>query len=188
MKIREMALVSLFAALLAVSSQVTFPIGPVPHTLQILFIVMAGAVLGSRLGALSVIVWILLGVFGLPVFAQGKAGAAVLLGPTGGFLLGFLVCAYWVGYFTERHPASFGRMLIAMLTGLAAVYILGWMGFLASFTLFLQKPMTWDKAFQLVVLPFLPFDIVKALGAAYLSVRVKQALAQAGLAVNSHQK
>lgn len=181
MSIRSMVLTSLFAALLAVSSQIYFPIGPVPHTLQVFFVMLAGTVLGSRWGAASIGIWILLGVFGLPVFTQGKAGLATLLGPTGGFLVGFLLCAFFVGWLIERYGVSYRVAGIAMLLGLAVIYSVGLAGFMISFQYFLHKPMSWDKAWFLAVAPFLPFDLVKTLLAAYIGIRVRRALRQAGL-------
>lgn len=179
MSLKVMVLTGLFAALHIVGSQLSVPIGPVPHTLQIFFVLLAGVVLGGRWGGLSVVVWILLGVFGLPVFAQGKAGAAVLLGPTGGFLVGFVLCAYIVGVYAERVAAPvFGRVLAVMLVGLALVYALGLAGFMASFKYFLHKPMTLTTAFTLSVLPFLPFDIIKTALAAYVGVKVRRTLAK----------
>lgn len=183
MQIRDMTLTSMFAALLAVASQFSITLGTVPHTLQIFVIVLAALVLGSRLGALSVLLWIALGCFGLPVFSQGKAGAAVLLGPTGGFLIGFALCAYIVGRYVESCGYGVRSSAIAILTGLAAVYILGWAGFMASFAFFLHKPMTWGQAASVAVVPFLPFDLLKAGMACYLGGRVRQSLLKAGLAV-----
>jgi biotin transport system substrate-specific component len=179
-----MALTGLFAGLLAVSSQISIPIGPVPHTLQIFFVLLAGLLLGSRWGLASVGVWIALGVFGLPVFAQGKAGAAVLLGPTGGFLAGFMFCAYLVGKVTENAKHGYLRTVAIMLSGLLFVYIIGLAGFLLSFQFFLQKPMTLEKAAMIAVVPFFPFDIVKTMMAAYIGNRVKRALERAGYTVN----
>ena len=183
MNVRDMALAGLFAALLAVCSQFSLTIGAVPHTLQIFVVMLAALVLGGRLGGISVLLWIALGCLGLPVFSQGKAGAAVLLGPTGGFTLGFALCAYIVGRYAEREKGSVLGMTFAMLTGLAAVYILGWAGFMASFEYFLHKPMTWEKAAYIAVFPFLPFDALKAALACYLGQRVRQSLLRAGLAV-----
>lgn len=181
MPIRNMVLTGLFAALLAISSQISIPLGPVPHTLQIFFVLLSGLVLGSRWGFASVAVWILLGLFGLPVFAQGKAGAAILVGPTGGFLLGFMFSAYIVGLLTESAATpALVRTVGVMLVALIAAYGIGLIGFMASFQYFLHKPMTWDKALSLSVLPFIPFDIVKSLMAAYVGVRVRRALARAG--------
>ncbi len=184
MPIRFMILAGLFAALIAISSQLYIPIGPVPHTLQIFFVLLAGLVLGSRWGFTSVGLWVLLGVFGLPVFSQGKAGVAVLAGPTGGFLVGFMVCAFLVGWLTERGGVSFGKTFSFMLLGLAMVYLVGLAGFMASFEYFLHKPMTFDKALILAVFPFLPFDFVKALMAAVIGVKVRRALVRAGLIQN----
>lgn len=185
MPIRNMILAGLFAALIAISSQVsiTLPPNPVPHTLQVLFVLLAAIVLGGRWGFTSVLVWVLLGVFGLPVFTQGKAGAAVLLGPTGGFLVGFILCAFLVGWLTERASAGFGKTFAIMLLGLAVAYAIGLAGFMASFALFLHKPMTWGQAVTFTVVPFLPFDIVKTLAAAYIGVRLRRALARAGYSV-----
>jgi biotin transport system substrate-specific component len=178
-----MILVSLFAALLAVSSQFSLLVFLVPHTLQIFFVLLAGLVLGARAGAMSVAVWVLLGVFGLPVFAQGKAGFGVLLGPTGGFLIGFILCAYLVGYLTEDRPSKLLRTLVSMFAGLFLVYAVGLSGFLVIFEFVLHKPMTVGQALLITVAPFLPFDIVKSITAAYIGVKVRRALLRAGLTV-----
>jgi len=183
MSLQRMILASLFAALLAISSQFSVLIFLVPHTLQIFFVLLAGLVLGAKDGAVSVALWVLLGCFGLPVFAQGKAGLGVLLGPTGGFLIGFIVCAYFVGYVTESKPLNLLRTLVAMLTGLFLVYVLGLAGFLLIFQFVLHKPMTVGQALPITVAPFLPFDIVKSITAAYIGVKVRRALLRAGLTV-----
>lgn len=181
MNTRDMTLTSLFGALLAVSAQVAIPIGPVPITLQILFVLLAGLVLGRKLGPASIAVWVLLGVFGLPVFAQGKAGAAVLIGPTGGYIFGYFICTYIVGYAAEHFELTYKNIAIAMFAGLAVIYGLGLLGFMLSFQYVLQKAMTVDKALNLAVLPFLPFDVLKAAMAVYGGVRVRRALLKAGL-------
>lgn len=181
MHTRDMALTSLFVALLAVSAQVAIPIGPVPIILQILFVLLAGLVLGRKLGPISVAVWVLLGVFGFPVFAQGKAGAAVLIGPTGGYIFGYFVCTYIVGYVAENFELTYKNTAIAMLAGLAVIYGLGLAGFMLSFQYVLHKAMTLDKAINLAVLPFLPFDLLKAAMAVYGGVRIRRSLLKAGL-------
>ncbi|EGO62667.1 biotin transporter BioY [Acetonema longum] len=180
MSIRNMVLAGLFAALLSISSQISFPIGPVPHTLQLFFIMLAGLVLGGRWGAVSVAIWILLGAFGMPVFAQAKSGLPELIGPTGGFKFGFMMCAWLVGRLTERSRLSYPRVGLAMFLGLVVTYVVGLIGFMVSFEYFLGKPMTWDKAWYLAVAPFIPFDAVKAALAAYVGVKIRGALKQAG--------
>lgn len=181
MNARAMTLVSLFAALLTVSAQVAIPLGPVPVVLQILFVLLAGMVLGRRLGPLSIAVWVLLGVFGLPVFAQGKAGAAVLIGPTGGYIIGYFFCTYIVGYAAEHFELTYKTIALAMFAGLGVIYVLGLAGFMLSFHYVLHKTVTLGQAVQLAVVPFLPLDVLKAAAAAYVGVRVRRALLKAGL-------
>ena len=180
MSLRKKMLVSLFAALLCVSSYVIIPIGPVPVTLQVLFVLLAGAILGAEMGALSVVIWIMLGSFGLPVFAGGKAGPMVLLGPTGGYLLGFVICAWIVGKLTSNHASSKIRTGAAMLLGLFVAYAVGLAGFMASFTYFLHKPMTVQQALPIAVFPFVPFDLVKVVLGAWLAPTLISALSRAG--------
>jgi len=187
MSLRKKMLVSLFAALLCISSYIIIPIGPVPITLQVLFILLAGSVLGAEMGALSVVIWILLGSFGLPVFAGGKAGPMVLLGPTGGYLLGFVICAWVVGFITHHDSYSRVRTGIAMLIGLAIAYAVGVAGFMASFAFFLQKPMTLQQALSIAVFPFVPFDLVKVGIGAWLAPVLQAALNRAGFAEGRHE-
>ena len=106
--IKKMAFASLFAALIAVGAYIKIPIpfSPVPITLQVFFIFLAGAMLGARWGTLSVIVYLLLGIVGLPVFSGGASGLGVLLGPTGGYLIGFVVAAFLVGTLCEKKGTS----------------------------------------------------------------------------------
>lgn len=181
MSTRDMAFTSLFAALMAVSAQLAIPIGPVPVVLQVVFVLLAGMVLGSRLGPASIAVWVLLGVFGLPVFAQGKAGAAVLIGPTGGYIFSYFVCTYIVGYAAEHFELTYKNVTLAMLAGLAVIYGMGLAGFMLSFQYVLHKPMALAQALNLAVLPFLPLDLVKTAAAVYIGVRVRRALVKAGL-------
>jgi len=128
MKLRALdaIMVSLFVALTAIGSFMTFPLYPVPITLQTFFTYLAGAILGSRLGALSQLVYVLLGCIGLPVFAGGKAGLGVLLGPTGGYLTGFIFSAFVIGGLCEaKQNPSFVWILTSMIIGTAVIYAVG---------------------------------------------------------------
>jgi biotin transport system substrate-specific component len=187
MSLRKKMLVSLFAALLCVSSYIVIPIGPVPITFQVLFVLLAGAVLGAEMGALSVVIWILLGAFGLPVFAGGKAGPMVLIGPTGGYLPGFVICAWVVGFLTRKDSSSRLRTAVAMLVGLGIAYIVGLAGFMASFAFFLQKPMSLQQALTIAVFPFIPLDLVKLGIGAWIAPVLMAALDRAGFAEGRHE-
>jgi biotin transporter BioY len=106
--LREWAFITLFAALTALGARVTVPLPftPVPVTLQVLFPLLAGLLLGSKRGALSQAEYVAAGLAGLPVFAKGGSGLAYLFGPTGGYLLGFIAAAFLVGELAAKMRAS----------------------------------------------------------------------------------
>jgi biotin transport system substrate-specific component len=125
---RPLTLAFGFAAITAVAAQAAVPVQPVPFTFQTAMVVLAGAVLGARYGALSQLLYLAAGVVGLPVFANGAFGPAALFGPTGGYLLAFPVAAFVVGAIVERwrnHYAVVGAMLLgeAIVVTLGALYL-----------------------------------------------------------------
>jgi biotin transport system substrate-specific component len=122
-----------FSILTAISAQISIPIKPVPFTLQTMIVLLAGAFLGAKNGAYSQVIYIFLGVIGLPVFAQtadGTMGFARLIGPTGGYLLAFPVAAYLVGLLTEKNQkylsviiSMFVAELVVILVGTSYLYL-----------------------------------------------------------------
>lgn len=183
MQLRKMIVAALFAALMAISSQFYIPLpGSVPHTLQVFFAVLAGIILGKKWSAVSITIWLLLGCFGLPVFTQGKSGFAALIGPTGGFLVAFILQATLCGYIPQCK-----NQLVSIFVGLAsliAVYAVGLIGFVLSFTYFLNKSMSFSVAFGVAVLPFIPFDAVKVVAGTILGRKIYSALKKAGLSLD----
>ena len=157
---RDLVLASLFAALTAALSYVSIPVpfSPVPITGQTLGVMLSGALLGSKLGALSQVVYLILGVIGLPVFASGASGLASLLGPSGGFLFGFPIGAYITGIMLEKNKnASIFYMTVAIAVGgIVAVYLPG----IAQLSRFVEGGIL--GAFMMMVL-YIPGDIVKVL-------------------------
>jgi len=167
--LRGMVYASMFAALTAVGAYITIPLQLVPITLQTLFTNLAGALLGGYLGALSQLVYVLLGVMGLPVFAGGKAGLGVLLGPTGGYLVGFIAGTYFMGKMIERREqAGFGWIVLALGVGHVVIYGLG-----ALQLALVVAHLSAAKALAVGVLPFLPGDILKILVAAFLTLKLR---------------
>jgi len=163
-----MAYASLFGALTAVGAFILVPLPPVPVTMQTLFVDLAGALLGGYLGALSQVVYLLLGVIGLPVFAGGKAGAGVLIGPTGGYLFGFVLGAYVIGRLVSlRREPGLLWLMGSMAVGTAIVYTLGTLQLMAVARL---GP---AQAVAVALLPPLPGDLVKLSLAALISRRVR---------------
>ena len=125
MKTQHMLLSGIFAALVIISSYIVIPIGPVPITMQPLTVMLAGFLLGPKGGALSIIIWILLGTIGLPVFNQGQAGITMLAGPTGGFIIGFVFCAYIIGYLTQKYYSeSVIKNFLYLAVGMLVCYIM----------------------------------------------------------------
>lgn len=153
------------SAAIGLSAQVQIPFYPVPMTLQTLAVLIVGGALGARLGAATVLLYIVEGVAGIPLFAGGKAGLAVLAGPTGGYLWGFVLAAALVGWLAERGFDRKGStMLVATFLGAAILYVPG-IAWLASW-LMQTKAMDAGTAFQAALAgglyPFILGDIVKA--------------------------
>jgi len=155
---------SLFVALCA-QVAIPLPFSPVPLTGQTLAVLLVGALLGSRRGGLALLAYLAEGLGGLPVFAGGRAGPAHLLGPTGGYLLGFVVAAYVTGLLAERGwNRRIGTTLLAMLVGNAAIYAFG----LPWLARFVGGGRVWGLGF----LPYLPGDLLKlVLGTILLPAR-----------------
>jgi len=142
------------ALLIALAAQVSVPMFPVPMTLQTLAVLLVGLTLGARLGAATVATYLGYGAMGLPVFSGGMSAAA-LMGPTAGFLFGFVAMAWLAGLAAERGIArGFAGTLMAALLVSAALYLPG-LAWLATFT-------GMEKAVALGALPFLVGDVVKA--------------------------
>lgn len=159
---------ALFAALTAIFTQLVIPIQPVPITMGTMAVMMAGAALGKHYGALSMIIYVLLGTAGLPVFAMARGGAAVVAGPGGGFILGYIATAFVVGWITEKWGRSFRVLTAAMAAGCLTVYVCGLAWFMA-----LTGTGLWP-AIMLCMFPFLPGDVVKVLLGAFLVNRYKK--------------
>lgn len=148
----------LFAVLTAVGATVSFPLpfSPVPVTLQTLAVVLAGAMLGPLWGAVSQIAYVGAGISGLPVFANGTAGVGILLGPTGGYLVGFILAAWVAGLFT-RPGATWPRLFSGLVLAHVVVFICG----LSHLMLFTDNSLA--TAVSLGLVPFLPGLSVKVL-------------------------
>lgn len=149
--------IALLAALIAVGALIQIPIGPVPVTLQTFFIILAGFILGPVNGAVAVLLYIVAGAIGLPIFAGGKAGFAVLFGPTGGYLIGFIGTAYLAGF--GKDSKSPLMPLIWGILGLALVYLVGFLRL--KFVL----DISYVKAAAIGITPFILGDLIKVTAA-----------------------
>ncbi|MGC8967742.1 MAG: biotin transporter BioY [Thermus sp.] len=168
---RNLALVFAGSLLVALTAQTALPLpfSPVPITGQTLGVLLVGAALGSRLGFLSLLAYLVEGAMGLPVFAGGTGGIAKILGPTGGFLLAFPLAAGLVGLLVERFglDRSFFGTLLAMLLGNALLYLVG-LPWLAAWLTGAGKFGGVSALLAMGLFPFIPGDLAKALLAALL--------------------
>ena len=155
------ALVVFGSLLLAVSAQFKIPLYPVPITGQTLVVLLIGMTFGARLGGITMAAYLFEGALGLPVFAGGASGIATLMGPTGGYLFGFLLASVAMGYLAER---GMGRTAVstvaAMIIGNCVIYVCG--------ALWLANFIGFGQAIAAGVLPFLYGDILKLIIAAVL--------------------
>ena len=159
--INRLVWTALLAALTAVGAHIQFPIGPVPFSLQTFFIMLCGLILGPVRGPVAVLLYIAAGLLGLPVFSKGSSGFAHLLGPTGGFLLGFVFQAAIYGL-APRRPQDGLPGELPWLRGIG----FGLLGTLVLFTpgvLRLASIMNTDlaKAAMVGFVPFIPSDLIK---------------------------
>lgn len=154
----------LFAALTAAGAAVSIPLpfSPVPITLQTLAVILAGAVLGPVWGPISMLTYITAGVSGLPVFAGGAAGPQVLFGPTGGYLMGFVLGA-WASGLVVRPGSSWPRLLLGLLAAHTAIFVMG----LAQLKIYTGNSI--PVALQLGLWPFLPGMVLKTIAGAVLA-------------------
>jgi biotin transport system substrate-specific component len=155
----DLALVIGGSLLIGIAAQVTIPLPLVPVTGQTFTVLLLGASLGVRLGVWTVLVYIMEGVLGLPVFSQGRSGLATLFGPTGGYLVGFLAAIAVAGLLAQRGwDRRVHTTIAAMILGNAVLYGfgLGWLTFL----------MGMDNAFAIGLYPFIVGDLIKAVIAA----------------------
>ena len=160
---RSISLVFAFSLLVALSAQIVIPVGPVPITGQTFAVLLTGALLGSRLGAAAIIVYLAEGAIGLPFFSFGRSGLMHVLGPTGGYLVAFPAAAFITGAFAEKGwDKRFLSAVAAMAIGSVIIILSGW----AWYSYVTNTPAL--VAFQFNVLKFIPGDIIKILLAAAL--------------------
>lgn len=158
---RAVSLVFAFSLLTALAAQIVIPIGPVPITGQTFAVLLTGALLGSRLGAMAMVVYLIEGASGLPFFYGGHGGLTHLLGPTGGYLVAFPAGAFVAGAFAENGwDKRFSTAVVAMAVGSIVILLSG----LAWFAAVTHTPLI--TAFKVSVAPHIAGDVIKILLAA----------------------
>ena len=170
MKTKNLTLCAVFTALLCILSIITIPIGTIPITLSTLAVMLCGVILGAKKGLVSVILYILTGMVGIPIFSGLRGGFQVVLGPTGGFILGYIPMVIVIGLLTSRLPQKKLPKILsvsgACFLGVIICYAFGTLYFMH-----LQHVGFYQAALVCVV-PFIPFDILKSLFTGYITQKL----------------
>lgn len=167
---RTMTRIALMAAVICVLGPFSIPIGPVPVSLTVLGILLSVYLLGMWQGTASCVIYILLGLVGMPVFSGFQGGPAKLLGPTGGYIIGYLFLAITAGFFIDRWPGKPVLHAIGMAAGTALCYLFGTVWFVV-----LMKT-TFLYALEICVLPFVLWDMLKIGIVLFTGTRIRRRL------------
>lgn len=171
-KTKNMILVALFTALIAAGAFIRIPIPVVPFTLQYLFTMLAGLLLGGKLGFLAVLLYIVLGLAGLPIFAQG-GGIGYIFQPSFGYMIGFAVGSWLTGTLANETPnPSFRKLLISNFAGLGVVYLFGMVYYYFMSNFYLGNPIGLWPLFLYCFILAVPGDIVLSIIGASLGRRL----------------
>jgi biotin transport system substrate-specific component len=174
-KLRMMIITALFAAIIGVLAQMTIPLPIVPITGQTLAIGLAATILGARYGTITVLLYLFIGAVGVPVFAEFSGGISKLVGPTGGYLVGFVPSVFVIGWMLEKTSFTFKNALFANTAGMLITLVFG--------TIWLKSvlEMSWTAAFTSGFAPFILVGIVKAALASWIGITVRRRLELAKL-------
>ena len=175
MTTETIALIAMMTALTCVLAPLSIPIGPVPISLTNLVIYFGLYILGAKKETLSYIAYILIGLVGVPVFSGFTGGPGKLIGPTGGYIIGFIPMAIIAGLVIDRTNGKFVPDILAMVAGTIVCYAFGtiWLAY--------QGQMDFMKALFAGVIPFIPGDLMKMVLAAFFGPRIQRQLKRVGL-------
>ena len=154
MKIKDITLIAIFASLLSIISPIAFPIGTVPITFSIFLIYIIGALFSPVKAFLTILVYIFLGIIGVPVFSGYSSGVGVLIGPTGGFITGYILCAVIIGLLLKINKSK-AMYVISMILGTVACYMIG----ILQYSFVMNTNIM--EALIICIVPFIIFDIIK---------------------------
>ena len=173
----DLAIIALVAAVLCILAPVSIPLGftPIPITFGIFMVVLTGIILGSVRGVICILVYILLGAVGLPVFSGYIGGIQKIIGPTGGYLWGYLILVWMTGFFVKKFYGKWYMVLIGALLGMISCYAFG------TIWIMLQLQLSLLEALWAGVIPFLPFDLLKIVIAVLICCPIRKQLIQQNL-------
>lgn len=180
-RLKSMVFVALMAAFLCIFSPISIPLPLVPITLQTFAVFLASALLGWKRGTVAVLIYLLLGLIGLPVFSGWTGGFSSFATPSSGYIIGFVFTALLTGFLIDRFPNRLWMYPVAMIAGLAVCYLFGTIWFLVYMNVWMATPYTLWQALLVCVIPFLVGDAVKIAAATALSYPLRKQLVRNGV-------
>ena len=156
MNTKRLVYCALFAAIISVASQISVPVQPIPINAGMFAVLLCGGMLGKKYGTISVVVYILLGIIGAPVFAGFRGGLGVLAGPTGGYILGYIIIAFVAGAVCEW-TKKLKYIVPFMMLAVVLCYLVGTLWFCIT------TGNGFISALSMCVIPFIPWDIIKVI-------------------------
>ena len=172
--VRQLTLIAMMTAILCILAPFSIPTGNVPISAATFIISLAAVLLGTKYSLICVSLYILLGIVGLPVFAGWGSGVGVVVGPTGGYLIGYLLIASFTGFFMKLGKEKLTFIAVGMVLGTVACYAFG--------TVWLAYQLSLDTKAALVagVIPFIPGDIIKIIACLVIAVPIRKQLKRNG--------
>lgn len=171
----QMSIIGVMAAVICILGPLSIPIGVVPISFTNLAIYFALYTLGMKKGTVSYIIYMLIGFVGIPVFSGFTGGPSKLLGPTGGYIIGFIFMALIAGFFIDTFLDKWYLCFVGMVLGTAVCYVFG------SMWLSYQAHISAGAAFAAGVIPFIPGDLIKILIATFIGPQIRKRLIRANL-------
>ena len=175
--VKDMTVIALVTAVICIIAPFSIPIAisPIPITLALFALFLAGIILGKWKGVVCTVIYLLLGMVGLPVFNGFTSGPGKLFGPTGGYLIGYLFLVFFTGLFVEKFPNKIPMYFVGGIIGIIVCYAFGTVWFV------LQYKVGFLEALTMCVFPYIPMDLVKLVAAVIIGSQVRKILIRQNL-------
>lgn len=175
--VKDVTVIALVTAVICIIAPFSIPIAisPIPITLALFALFLAGIILGKWKGVVCTVIYLLLGMVGLPVFNGFSGGVQKLVGPTGGYLIGYLFLVFFTGLFVEKFPNKIPMYFVGGIIGIIVCYAFGTVWFV------LQYKVGFLEALTMCVFPYIPMDLVKLVAAVIIGSQVRKILIRQNL-------
>lgn len=170
---KDMTLVAIFTSLTAIGAFISLPLGALSISLQSLFVILSGIILGPKLGAFSQIVYVILGLIGIPIFSGFTGGIQSIMKPSFGFIIGFVFAAYLVGKVVHNKKIPFKKSIwLGSFIGILIIYAFGLPYMYYILNIFMENNFSFLEIIQMGLIIFIPGDFIKFIIASFLGIKL----------------